>query len=79
MQKKVGTILDENLLKMAKQKALAQHTSLSHLFTEALSRYLQEKPEPSLSFSTIEASFGALKISKPDLKSVLEEDLDETN
>jgi len=48
MQKKVGTILDENLLKMAKQKALAQHTSLSHLFTEALSKYLQEKPEPSL-------------------------------
>jgi len=79
MQKKVGTILDENLLKMAKQKALAQHTSLSHLFTEALSKYLQEKPASSLSFSTIEASFGALKISKPDLKSILEEDLDETN
>lgn len=79
MQKKVGTILDENLLKMAKQKALTQHISLSHLFTEALSGYLQRKTGPSLSFSTIEASFGALKISKPDLKSVLEEDLDETN
>lgn len=79
MHKKVGTILDENLLKMAKQKALAQHTSLSHLFEEALSGYLQRKTGHSLSFSTIEASFGALKISKSDLKSILEEDLYETN
>ena len=79
MHKKVGTILDENLLKMAKQKALAQHTTLSHLFEEALSGYLQKKSGSSLSFFTIEASFGALKISKSDLKSVLEEDLDETN
>ena len=79
MHKKVGTILDENLLKMAKQKALAQHTTLSHLFEEALSGYLQIKSGSSLSFSTIEASFGALKISKTDLKSILAEDLDETN
>ena len=77
MYKKVGTILDENLLKRAKQKAISQHTSLSHLFAEALSEYLQRRIKPPSS-SSIEVSFGALKISKSKLKSVLEEDLYET-
>jgi DTW domain-containing protein YfiP len=78
MQKKIGTLLDENLLKKAKEKALAQHTTLSHIFAEALSEYLQRKKQASSSFSTVEASFGALKISTKALKSVLAEDIYET-
>lgn len=34
MLKKIGTILDEELLKKTKKVALSQHTTLNHIFEQ---------------------------------------------
>lgn len=78
MQKKIGTILDEELLKKTKEKASAEHTTVSHLFQEALREYLQKKERNAADLSVIESSFGVLKISPKALKIILEEDIHET-
>ena len=78
MQKKFGTVLNEKLLSRARVYCQRSHTTISHLFEEALDEYLQKQKHSVSSFSTVEASFGALKVSPRDLQSVLDEDIYET-
>ena len=75
MHKKFGTVLDDKLLSRAKAYCHKKHKTISRLLEEALGEYLQKEERPVPSFSAVEASFGALKISSRDLRSVLEEDV----
>ncbi len=75
MYKKFGTVLDDRLLSRAKAYCHKKHKTISRLFEEALDEYLQKQEQSVSSFSTVEASFGALKISTRNLQSVLEEDV----
>ena len=79
MQKKFGTVLDDKLLNEAKSFSRKEHTTLSRLIKESLSEFLKRKKHPVSSFSTIEASFGALKIAPQELKNILKEDIGEIN
>ena len=78
MQTKFGTVLNNKLLSRVRVFCQKRHTTISRLLEEALYEYLQKQEHSAYSFSTVEASFGALKISSQDLQSVLEEDLYET-
>ena len=75
MHKKFGTVLDDKLLSRAKTYCQKKHTTISRLFEEALGEYLQKQEHSVSSFSTVDASFGALKISSKNLHAVLEEDI----
>ena len=75
MQKKFGTVLNEKLLFRARAYCHREETTISHLLEEALNAYLRKKEHTAASFSAVEASFGALKISPKVLRSMLEEDV----
>ena len=74
MQKKIGTILDDKLLNEAKIFSRKEHITISSLIQQSLAEYLERKKHPASSFSAVDATFGALKISPQELKSILNED-----
>ena len=74
MQKKIGTILDDKLLSEAKTFSRKEHITISSLIQQSLAEYLERKKHPASSFSAVDATFGALKISPQELKSILNED-----
>lgn len=68
MKKKIGAILDENLLETAKQIAIAQNLTISQIFEEALRNYprlLEEENKPG---NIIQQTKDALKASPELLK-----------
>ena len=73
MQKKIGTILDDKLLSEAKTFSRKEHITISSLIQQSLAEYLERKKHPASSFSAVDATFGALKISPQELKSILNE------
>ena len=75
MQKKIGTILNEEILKKAKQEALAQHTTLNHIFEEALSQYLSKQAGSKQKLSVVEMSFGAIRLSARAVAKIAQEDI----
>ncbi|MEW6006738.1 MAG: hypothetical protein AB1595_01085 [bacterium] len=74
MKRKIGTILDENLVFKAKGVAIYKRQSLSHLLEDALRMYLEtiEKKEKKRGIS--KNTQGAMKLPKNLLKSVMEEE-----
>jgi len=75
MQKKFGTILDEELLNLAKQKAQQQKTTLNHILEEALAEYLLRRQTTKQKLSTVEATFGAMKLPLKKLRQIAQEDI----
>ncbi len=75
MQRKVGTILDENLFKKAKQSALRRHITLNHIFEEALTEYLSRQTGLKQKFSAVEMSFGALQLSPRVVRKIAQEEI----
>lgn len=76
MKKKIGTILDEEILYRAKRAALRQRKSLSQILEEALKTYmvfLERKPGERTKAVVRETS-GAMKIPHKALKAVMEEE-----
>lgn len=74
MKKKVGTILDEKLLKTAKQVAVEQNLTISQLFEEALQSYLRLLEGESKPGNVTKQTKGAMKASPELLKAVMEEE-----
>lgn len=76
MKKKVGTVLDGDLLFRAKKSALVQRKSLSHLFEDALKTYLNttEKTSDERQGTVSRDTQGAMKISQEVLKAIMEEE-----
>lgn len=78
MQKKIGTVLDENILKRAKQKAHEQHTTLNHLLEEALSEYLSRQTDSQQKASLVEMSFGVISLPLKVVQKLAREEIYET-
>jgi len=78
MQKKIGTLLEEKVLKEAKQKALEEHTTLNHIFEKALSDYLLRQSSSKQKLSTVEMSFGAMRLSSKIVQKIAQEEIYET-
>ena len=76
MQKKIGTILDGQILSEARAYCAKVHIPLSRLLEEALSAFLhKEKQISKPTFSSVDTSFGSIKVSPKVLKTILEEDI----
>ena len=75
MQRKVGTIMDEALFRKVKQRALIQHTTLNHIFEEALSEYLSRQTSSERKLSTVEMSFGVMRLPKKVVREIAHEDI----
>lgn len=78
MHKKFGTVLDEKLINLAKEKAHQQKTTLNHIFEEALSEYLSKHTVRPEKFSPIETSFGIFKLPLKTVEAIIQEDIYDT-
>jgi len=76
MKKKLGTILDEDLVYKAKKVALIQKRSLSDVLENALKMYLlaTKRENAAAKEKVSEKTSGALKISPDLLKTIMEEE-----
>ncbi len=74
-RKKIGTILDGDLLERVKQRAYQQQITLNRIFEKALSAYLLQKTEEMPVFSAVESSFGVIKLPLDVVKKIAEEDV----
>jgi hypothetical protein len=76
MKKKIGTMLDEELIFKAKQAALSERQPLSHFLEKALKMYLQslEKKKNILQNDVCAGTRGAMKTPIKTLRTILEEE-----
>ena len=76
MKKKIGTILDEELVFKAKQVALSNGQSLSQILEDALKIYLltvdKKKLEKKRNIS--QNTRGSMRVSQAELKAIMEEE-----
>ncbi len=75
MKRKVGTVLEEELLWKAKQAAAREKKTLSRVLEEALQEHLahRERGEPPGGKARVEQTAGVLKVPKKVLTAVLQE------
>jgi hypothetical protein len=77
MKKKVGTVIEENTMRLAKRKAAEEGRSLSEVIQEALVQYLRKEAatpkERRMAFHLFCEQ--PMKIPSEQLRYVLEEDL----
>ena len=76
MKKKIGTMLDEDLIFRAKQLALSERQALNQLLENALKMYLDsmEKKKNAGRNDVSEMTRGAMDISPATLKAIMEEE-----
>lgn len=76
MKKKIGTILDEDLIYRAKQVALSEQQALNQLLENALKMYLDllEKKKNTGRKNISEETRGVMNISPEVLKAIMEEE-----
>ncbi|MBW1919640.1 MAG: hypothetical protein JRI81_05360 [Deltaproteobacteria bacterium] len=76
MKKKIGTMLDEDLIFRAKQVAISQRQALSQLLENALRMYLEsiEKKNKADRKEVSDTTRGAMSISPVALKAIMEEE-----
>lgn len=76
MKKKLGTILDEDLVYKAKKVALFQKRSLSDVLENALKMYLlsAERERSAAKEKVSEKTRGSMEISPDLLKAIMEEE-----
>ncbi|MCR4392234.1 MAG: hypothetical protein NUV94_05540 [Candidatus Acetothermia bacterium] len=70
MRKKVGTVIDEELLRQAKLVAARDNLRLSQLIEDALRQYLQRKGPAA----QVDRSRGALRAPPELVRTVMEEE-----
>ncbi len=76
MKKKIGTMLDEDLIFRAKQVALSERQALNQLLENALRMYLDsiEKKKNAGRRDVAEMTRGSMNISRVALKAIREEE-----
>ncbi|MCX5799060.1 MAG: hypothetical protein NTU90_05805 [Proteobacteria bacterium] len=74
MQTKIGTQIDENILKKIKRLAQSEHTSIQSVFEKALSLYLYAQ-SPKRKISQAQISFGAIALPAKIVQKIAQEDL----
>ena len=73
-KKKVGTILDEELLWEAKKTAIREKKSLSHLLEDALKGYLEKSVKDKRSKGIVRRTRGIMKLRPGYLKEIMQEE-----
>jgi len=73
MQTKIGTQIDENILKKIKRLAQSEHTSIQSVFDKALSFYLDAQV-PKRKISQAQISFGAIALPAKIVQKIVRED-----
>ncbi|MBI5328183.1 MAG: hypothetical protein HZB80_07820 [Deltaproteobacteria bacterium] len=73
MKIKVGTVMDEDMVFKVKEAALTQRKTLSQILEDALKVYLQGLEKKEKKKNLAQDTSGIMKISKKDLKAVMEE------
>ena len=76
MKRKIGTIIDEDLMLKAKQIALSQKQSFSQLLEEALRTYLLkiEQEQKKGQKNIVQKTHGAMRVSPSVLNAIMEEE-----
>jgi len=76
MKQKIGTVLEQSVLKRAKLRAAEQGRPLSDVFQEALERYLSEGlPEPARRDAAYQLFCERpMQLARAHMKAVLEDD-----
>jgi hypothetical protein len=76
MKKKVGTLLDEEVIRHAKRRAVEEGRPLSDVIQDALVSYLSDKvPDPKKRENAYQLFCGQpMRISRKQFKEILEED-----
>jgi len=76
MKRKIGTILEENLLVTAKQRAALEGRAFSDLIQDALNDYLQQDPAHGDALRACEkfCSHGSL-LGREEIEEILQEDM----
>jgi hypothetical protein len=71
----MGTVIDEELIFKAKQKALSGNMPLSRVLEDALKMYLAtvNKKTAKGNQNVVQETKGAMKVSNKELKAVMEE------
>lgn len=77
MRRKVGTIVDEELLKRAKVRAAQEGKAFSELLGTALETYLSRRAGAS-GERLVDEGWGAFRITRRELRQALKGDLLET-
>jgi hypothetical protein len=72
----MGTVIDDELIFKAKQKALSGNMPLSRVLEDALKMYLvaANKKTARGKQNVVQETKGAMKVSNKELKAVMEED-----
>ncbi len=73
MKRKIGTIIDEELLRRAKVAAAAQGTPLSHILEVALRDYLDRRGRPRHG-GVVATTWGIMPADATLVKAILEEE-----
>jgi hypothetical protein len=76
MKKKVGTLIDEEIIRHAKRRAVEEGRPLSDVIQDALVSYLSDKvPDPKKRENAYQVFCGQpMRISRKQFKEILEED-----
>jgi ElaB/YqjD/DUF883 family membrane-anchored ribosome-binding protein len=74
MKKKIGTVLDEELLWEAKKVAVQEKRSLSHLLEEALMAYLKRLGKGKEGKGVVQKTRGIMKLAPEYMKEIMEEE-----
>jgi hypothetical protein len=76
MKQKVGTVIEEDVLRRAKRRATDEGRPLSDVIQDALERYLSEGvPEPARRDAAYQLFCGRpMRLARDQLKAVLEHD-----
>ncbi len=73
MKKKIGTVMEERLLREAKKAALEKKEQLSRIFEEALSEYLEKRKKDRSKKEIVPKTRGLIRLSPDKLKEVMDE------
>ena len=74
MKKRIGAVLDENLIKLTRQIAVTQNLTLNQVFEEALRKYFKLLKEDDRQTNIAIQTKGAMKASPELLKAVMAEE-----
>jgi hypothetical protein len=75
LRKKIGTVIDEDLIFKAKETALLKKESLSQLLEDALQMYLQKiEGKKRRSKNIAKITHGIMEVPKSTLKAIMEEE-----
>jgi len=74
MKKKIGTLMEEELIYKAKQTALAQNKPIHAVLEEALSQFFQRETEKGGEKSVVRSTQGVMPLPKNQLKKIMEEE-----